>query len=233
MKLALAFSGGKDSWACLWLQIEKQRIHEVDVIYVNTGKAYPETLALVEKAKTLCPSFHEVVTSQYGQNRREGIPSDIVPVDHTSFGMQFTGNKDVKVQPYLQCCYENISRPLHDKALALGCTHLIRGQRMKDAHKSPARNFMPVEGLTYLHPIEDWSDKDVMDLLKKHMDIPDHFTIKHSSLDCYDCTAFSEHSQDRIEWMRTKHPELAKDYDERRNALVSAINPIYGRLSHG
>jgi len=38
--LGLAFSGGKDSMACWYLYRDQQPI----VIFVNTGKAYPETL---------------------------------------------------------------------------------------------------------------------------------------------------------------------------------------------
>ena len=45
--LGLAFSGGKDSLACWYLYKAKNPI----VFFVNTGKAYPETLALVEEIR--------------------------------------------------------------------------------------------------------------------------------------------------------------------------------------
>lgn len=221
MRTGLAFSGGKDSWACLWLN--KDRLHDIDVIWVNTGKNYPELLATIEKAKVLCPNFHEVHTDRDGQNAAHGLPADVVPINWTALGQQFTGPKPVTIQSYLGCCYENISWPLHLKAKELGLTEIIRGQRMDEGHIGGARDGTVFEGIKCLHPIENWTKEQVLDFVAKHMELPDHFRFEHSSMDCYDCTAYRKESADRVDYMRTTHPVLYEHYSERSNALNTAL----------
>jgi hypothetical protein len=42
-------------------------------------------------------------------------------------------------------------------------------------------------------------------------------------MDCYDCTAYSAESADRIEYMRAKHPALFSEYQIRASGLKSAL----------
>lgn len=218
MTTALAFSGGKDSMVCLFLMQGSLDF----AIYVDTGYAYPETLALVDFAKTMIP-VHVVKSDRAVQNEREGIPADVVPIDWTSLGQQITGVKPVKLQSYLGCCYESISMPLLNKAKELGVAELVYGQRNEEGYKSPARDGQIVDGITRTHPIESWTTAEVMAYLATKMDIPGHFGIKHSSLDCYDCTAFRKDSADRIEWTRNKYPVFYAEYAARAAALNSAL----------
>jgi 3'-phosphoadenosine 5'-phosphosulfate sulfotransferase (PAPS reductase)/FAD synthetase len=218
---ALAFSGGKDSMACLHLMRDSLDC----AIYVNTGYAYPETLALVDYAETIIP-VHVVNSDRRGQNDREGIPADVVPIDWTNLGQQITGRKAVTVQSYLGCCYENVSAPLIAKARELGVTELVYGQRSQENHKSPARNGDIVQGIIRLHPIEDWTADEVFDYLLTKMDVPLHFTIEHSSLDCYDCTAYQRHSADRVDWTKHVHPDLHAHYMKRLDALRSTLEAV-------
>ena len=128
MDTALAFSGGKDSWACLWLN--EYRLDKILVIWVNTGKNYPELLEQIKLAQSLCPNFVEVKTDRDSQNEKEGLPSDVVPIDWTSFGQEMTGKKEVKIQSYLGCCYENLSKHINETVKTYGIKRLITGQRV-------------------------------------------------------------------------------------------------------
>lgn len=215
---ALAFSGGKDSMACLHLMRDSLDC----AIYVDTGFAYPETLALVEYAKTIV-RVHVVHSDRKGQNERDGIPADVVPVDWTRFGHATTGAKPVMVQAYAACCYANIARPLLDTAKALGVTELVYGERFEEGHKSTSVDGDMVEGIKRLHPIESWTAQQVLDYLATKMTVPAHYAIKHSSLDCYDCTAFRRDSADRIEWTKTHHPAFHAAYAARAAALDGAL----------
>jgi len=221
LKTGLAFSGGKDSWACLWLN--KGRLDDIDVIWVNTGKNYPELLESIEKAKAMCPRFHEVRTDRDGQNRAWGIPSDVVPINWTVLGQQLTAPKPVTIQSYLGCCYENISGPLHQKAKGLGLTEIIRGQRTEEGHKGTARDGTVFEGVTCRHPIEKWTQEEVLRFVSKNMELPRHFRFEHSSMDCYDCTAYRKESGDRVAYMKAAHPAFYKEYSARTNALETAL----------
>jgi 3'-phosphoadenosine 5'-phosphosulfate sulfotransferase (PAPS reductase)/FAD synthetase len=215
---ALALSGGKDSLCCLFLMRDQLDC----AVYVDTGYAYPETRDLVNFASTLLP-VHVVQSDRKGQNKQAGIPSDVVPVDWTEIGQKITGSKPVKIQSYLQCCWENVSAPLLAKAKALGVTHLVYGQRNDERHKSVARHGTVVEGITRVHPIEDWTAQQVLDYLATQMDVPAHFTLNHSSLDCYDCPSYERDSQDRLAWTKERYPGAYAAYAVRRSQLDEAL----------
>jgi 3'-phosphoadenosine 5'-phosphosulfate sulfotransferase (PAPS reductase)/FAD synthetase len=180
-------------------------------------------LALVEYARTMLP-VHEVLSDRKKQNEREGIPSDVVPINWTRLGQEMTGAKSVMVQSYLGCCFENLVFPLAQKAKELGVTELVLGQRLEEGHKSPARDGHIVDGIKRLHPIEDWTTEQVMSYLSTKMEIPAHFHIKHSSLDCFDCTAYRKDSQDRLAWTKARYPWLYDTYAARAVELDKALS---------
>lgn len=218
MMKALAFSGGKDSWACLYLLLETLDC----AIFVDTGFAYPDTIEQVNRAAAMLP-MHIVQSHRREQNDREGLPSDVVPVEWTAHGQAMTMKKPVTIQSQFQCCYENLARPLLDKAHALGVTELVYGQRHDETHRSLSRDGERVEGIVRLHPIETWTRQQVLDYLASRMPIPEQFSLQHTSLDCYDCTGFSRASQDRIAWTKVRYPERYAAYAHRANALTSAL----------
>lgn len=214
----LALSGGKDSMACLFLMKEQLD----SAIYVDTGYAYPETHAIIEFAERFIP-VHRVMSQRDANIALEGIPADVVPVEWTPAGQIVTHKRPYSIQPSLTCCYANIAHPLIEKAKSLGATHIVYGQRDDEPYRSPLRDGMLHEGIVRLHPIERWTNKDVLDFLEKHMEIPEHFMISHSSLDCYDCTAFRVNSQDRLEWTKNKYPDLYAAYSQKYNAVLAAL----------
>jgi phosphoadenosine phosphosulfate reductase len=221
--LGLAFSGGKDSLACWYLYKDQNPI----VFWANTGKAYPETVDLVNKIKNEAVEFIEVVSDQKGQIAAFGLPSDIVPVDNTFDGMQLTGKKPVMVQSYLNCCYENKAKPLMEAAKKRGITQMIRGQRLDESHKSTAKHGSIVDGIMFLQPIETWSKEQVFAFLRTQGELPEHYAIEHSSLDCYDCTAYLSHSADRVAYTKEKHPKLYEEYKISMEKLKSAVLPVF------
>jgi 3'-phosphoadenosine 5'-phosphosulfate sulfotransferase (PAPS reductase)/FAD synthetase len=227
MKTGLAFSGGKDSLACLFLN--KDRLDDISVFWINTGKTYPETLNVIDYAKSICPNFEEVKIDRDLQNAREGIPSDVVPVAWTKIGQSMTSKKETMIQPYISCCFENIGLQIHKYALANGITHLIKGQRNDESHKSTSRNGdVVIGGIKMLHPIENWTKQEVMDFIAIYMDVPKHFMFNHSSLDCYDCTAYVKESSDRIEFTKNNYPDFYAEYFERKNKLDTVIKEALG-----
>lgn len=215
---ALAFSGGKDSMACLHLLRDELAFG----IFVDTGVTYPETLDMVHYAETLLP-IHIVTSDRIGQNALEGIPSDVVPVNWTRIGQAMTSPKPTLIQSYLQCCFQNLAVPLTKKAIELGVTELVYGQRSSESHRSTASNNALLMGITRLHPIEDWTAERVLSYLASKMTVPAHYAINHSSLDCYDCTAYRSDSLDRIEWTKQKYPAFHQAFEAREHLLVSSL----------
>ncbi len=208
--------------ACLLLN--RAYLHEIMVLWANTGKNYPEALAFVEQMRVLCPNWIEVKADRAGQWERNGYPSDVVPIDWTPIGQAFTEEKPVKIQSYLQCCYENIGGPLWAKSIELGATQIIRGQRADESHRSTAKDGDSQNGITFSHPIEQWSKSEVLDFIGQELgELPEHFSLDHSSMDCYDCTAFPAHSIDRAKHTKAKHPALYAEYRIGLDSVISAI----------
>ena len=224
--IVLLFSGGKDSMACLFLL--KDHLSDITVLWSNTGKNYPELLDTVSRAKKLCPNFIEIKTDRDAQWKENGLPSDIVPIDYTKMGQGMTCKKKVMIQSYLQCCWENISSPLVEKYKELGATLIIKGQRADEAHRSISENGYMKDGIQFWHPIEGGTKEQVLDFLRSEMgNLPDHYKLDHSSMDCWDCTAFAEHSHDRAEYMKVYYPVKYKQYQKKLNKVCGAITDTY------
>jgi phosphoadenosine phosphosulfate reductase len=218
--IGLAFSGGKDSWACLY-QYEAQ-LDDIVVLWVNAGKNYPETLASVEKVKLMCKTFIEIKVDRDAQNSLHGLPADIIPFSHTKFGQNVTGKTDVTIQSYFQCCFDNVTEPLMAKVKELGITTLISGKRNDEGHVSGLSDGQVVDGVTHLHPIENWSSKQVLEYLFNKMELPVQFGFNHTSLDCYDCSAYVKSTKDILEWS-VIHPALHKERTTRINQVKSVL----------
>lgn len=215
---ALWFSGGKDSMACLLLH--EPELADIHVIWANTGRYFPEALAFVEQARARCPNWYEVRSDRQAQWAANGLPSDIVPIDHTTLGQFLTRPKAVKVQSYLGCCYENITAPLVTKTRELGCTIVIRGQRLEEAHRAPEGH---IGEFAFEHSIRDWTAAEVLAYLRERITVPEHFALEHSSMDCFDCTAFAAQSHDRAEYMRHRHPAMYAEYRTRLGELTATF----------
>lgn len=227
-KAALCFSTGKDSTACLLLL--RPYLASVHVIFANPGKHYPETLRMAEQAKAICPKWVEVQTDRDAQWRAQGIASDLVPVDWTATGHAVHGPKPVMVQSYIQCCWENIGLPVWQKAQELGCTLVIRGQRNDEERKSTSRTGTVIEGIDLWHPIEHWTRWQTLDYVREELgDLPAHFHIEPSSLDCYDCPAYSRSALDRDNYTRTHHPDLHRQYKAR---IIELYGAMRGQMDH-
>lgn len=194
---ALQFSGGKDSLACLHLW--RDRLDETVVMWVNTGAAYPETIAQMERIRKWVPHFHEVRTDQPDDIARCGWPTDVVPTLNTYWGLLSTGKDAPKMRSFIECCASNIWFPLNRAVRALGLTRVVRGQRREERRRSPVRSGHVEDGIEYVFPIEDWTSDQVMSYLRSvNADIPSYYESEPTSRDCWSCTAYLDESAARI-----------------------------------
>lgn len=215
----LAFSGGKDSMACLHLMRDTLNF----AIYADTGKTFPETQAMVEYASMLLPVI-VVTTDRDKQNEEEGIPTDVIPVNWTKLGQMMTGPKPVMVQSYTMCCYTNIAYPIIQKAHELQADEIVYGQRNSDRHRATSRDGDMIDGMVRLHPIEDWTRVQVLEYLETKMDVPPHYYhIEHSSLDCYDCPAYESDTKDLVAFTKRRYPEFYEQYLKRSKMVDDAL----------
>lgn len=228
-KVALMFSGGKDSLACLHLV--KDYLDKTIVVWVNTGANFPEIEQMMREIKAIVTHFHEIKTDQPSSIKANGYPVDVVPVNYTKLGQSVTSIKDFKLRSYFECCAENFWIPCDAEMRKLGVTGVIRGQRNSEAHRAPIKSGYVENGIEYHLPIESWSDSEVIDYLRsKDVVINERLSMAHSSLDCWNCTAYMAESSERFKYIKKHHPskyesivEIVKKIDN----VLTAESSIY------
>lgn len=195
-RVALHFSAGKDSAACLWAL--EQYWPRMTVMWCNPGNAYPETEAYMMRIAQMVPRFEMVQGNQPANIKAFGYPVDIIPFDNTPIGAACTGKATLKLQPFWQCCAMNLWQPLEQAVKAGGYDGVIRGQKGCDALKAPMESGTVVDGVEYLFPLQKWSDEDVVMFLRDR--IPESYKrgLK-SSLDCMNCTAYLKENPGRFD----------------------------------
>lgn len=190
-RIALQFSGGKDSLACLYLM--RPFWDQLTVYWCNTGDAFPETIEVMQRVRALVPHFVEVAGHQPAVVAQFGIPSDIVPASHTPMGLMATESAGPLIQDRYACCVRSHMQPMHDRMLADGITLVIRGQKNADHLKGPLRSGQIDQGIECLYPIETWSDEQVLAYLREQdVPLPRFYEVMTSSPDCMTCSAYWE-----------------------------------------
>lgn len=230
--VALMFSGGKDSIACL--DLVKDYLDRTLVVWNNTGANFPEIVEYINEVKNRVPNFLEIRTNQPESIRLNGYPVDVLPINFSSLGQACTTDKPLKLRSYFDCCAENFWIPCNTKMKELNVTGIIRGQRLSESHKSPVKSGDVLDGIEYYFPIQNWSDEDVIKYLEaSNVVIDERLKMSHSSLDCWNCTAYLNDSQERMQYIKNRHPEkfqeivkVVKQIDNAIKAEAVGINQI-------
>lgn len=209
----LQLSGGKDSLACLLLL--KDQLHEITVLWCDTGDSFPEVFAQMELIKSICPNFVVAHGRQPEQIALHGYPVDVLPIRNHSTGQNATGEKRVKLQSFIECCHKSWWQAMQDATIALGATTIIRGQKLTDADKSSVRDGDIIDGITYSFPIENWTDEEVLEFVKPSGLLPDYYNEVKTSLECMHCTAYLEQWKDKRHYIATRYPEVGKELNKR------------------
>lgn len=221
MATVLQFSGGKDSLACLYLC--RPMWDEITVLWLNTGDAFPETIAQMAKIRALVPHFVEAHGNQPRQIALHGYPSDLVSVWDTSIGHTCMPRRKHHVQDALACCSASIWAPLADATRMLGATTVIRGQRDSESRRSPLRSGETHDGVRYVFPIEKWNAHEVRQFLRRNeVTLPSNYDAMHTSLDCQHCTAYLDDNQQKLAYVKLHHPRLHAELVRRLDYLIEA-----------
>ena len=217
----LEFSGGKDSLAVLLLL--RDHLPEITVLWADSGNSFPETIAQMEKVRAICPNFIIAHGNQPEVIERGGYPVDVLPMRNHSYISRMAQQNRLKLQGFFECCTNSFLLPMHQKALELGATTIIRGQKACDSHKSPLKNGDVVDGIQYLFPIEDWTDDQVMEFVKDSPLLPTHYSEANTGLDCMHCTAYLADNQWKLNYLKRNYPETAKEVTRRLTLIQQEI----------
>lgn len=220
-KVALSFSGGKDSLALLHMY--RNYLDRITVYWLNPGNPFPETLQLMNEIRAAVPRFKEVAGKQREIVAADGWPSDVVPHAYTTDGNTVFGSTPFKVQARLSCCFRALMLPMYQAMVADGVTCCLRGKRHDEADKTGVPSgYVSPDGMELVFPLIEWSATDVLQYLAAAgVALPASYRAAKHSLDCMDCTAWW--GEGLSNYLRQEHPTQYAEYRRRVILIKQAI----------
>jgi 3'-phosphoadenosine 5'-phosphosulfate sulfotransferase (PAPS reductase)/FAD synthetase len=221
-RVALQFSGGKDSMAALFLL--RPWLERITVYWLNTGDSFPETLSTIEATREQVdiPHFVEINSDARAWREQNGDPSDIVPTFSTPLA-RLMGFGELKVSDRFDCCWSNVMRPMYERMKADGVTLIIRGTKAVDMPNLPVRSGQTVEGVEFFLPLEAWTHDDVLAYLAK-VGAPLHSCYEDGfhGVDCMHCTAWW--NEGHFRFLKKNHPQTFKVVFDRVASIAGAVD---------
>ena len=221
-KVALQFSGGKDS--CVLLHLLAPYLDQLTVVWANSGDAAKETLDQMARVRDLVPHFLEVKSDQPKQIDQFGYPTDIMSIWDSMLGRQLDETRTYKLQPAISCCWENLFIPLYDAMKEGGFTLVIRGAGMLRRRRlRSAAASRSTESSTGL-PLEDWTDEKLWKYITDaKIELPTNYGVFDSSMDCLRCTAYLEENQGKLGYLKQYYPAAAAEVAMRLRYIRSSV----------
>lgn len=223
--MALMFSGGKDSSACLKLLREQDLLGHACIVWVNTGDPYPETLETMRRVRSTVPHFCEVRTNVLAWQEANGIPTDLLPLSATAAGRVMNRSTVRPMVHSWTCCSANLWMPALRFLIDNRFSIAIRGEKACDVPRGPVQNLDVVAGVKFWLPLDSWSDAEVIEYLGD--DLPEHYRDgANTSLDCLHCTGHWRDLFDTgaLDYLRARHPEAWTEVSDRLNDIIAACD---------
>jgi len=178
--------------------------------------------------RAMVPHFHELKTDQSWFIRNVGYPSDLMPVSRTPFGQSLLGRSQRRFVDWPTCCNTNIWQPLVETSKHLGATTIYRGQKKADLMHVRVESGQTEDGITYVFPLEDWTDADVFAFLGDK--VPEHYLRgEKTSQDCVNCTAYLHENTERIAALPSKdRAEIIEVLRDLRGCIQESVDYIDG-----
>lgn len=221
-RIALSFSGGKDSLACVYLLRGAGLLERVTLYHSDPGDLLPEVVGVVEHVRAMVPRFVHVRTDAAAWMERNGLPSDLVPWTQHPLA-EAVGYRRGRLVSRFDCCIANLMLPVWERIKADGNTLCIRGARRADLPRMATASGDVAEGIEILHPIEDWSAEQVFAYLREQgapiCRVYDGGRLQ--SPECATCPAWW--SEGRAAYLAQHHPELLRRYRARMALVMDAL----------
>lgn len=224
-RIALSFSGGKDSAACL--KLLRPQLRDITVVWCNPGNPFPAMRAYMDLVAASVPHFVEVTGDLVAFQQHHGYPVDTLPVWSTSVGQAITDTHlpHTFTSPF-HCCYENMWTPLHNYLQREGFDCIIRGQKKADLKQNrQARVEGAREGVEFIYPLDDWTDAEVLAYLGPEDMPPFYREGVVSSQDCRTCLAYEHENPQRLRFLKKVDPAA---YEE-----LAPVHRTYTTLLRG
>lgn len=225
-RIAMGFSGGKDSTACVYLL--QDHLDRIKIYNLDTGDLLPEMYESIARVEAWAPHFVRIKTDVTAWIGEHGLPTDLLPYSAHPVG-QAMGEQRVKLVSRYTCCWENLMWPFYERVRADGNTLLIRGTKRVDMPRLPMASGDVCDGIELFYPIQEWSNDQVFAYLdERGVQLPRLYQTSVNSPECARCTAWL--GEGRARYLRQYHPKLYAEYDDRLQHVIDAIAPSLALL---
>lgn len=188
-KVAVAFSGGKDSEVVLYLCFQQNP--DVPVVFNNTGVEYPQTVRLVVQLAEQWPlnlTITHPIKSFWDCIKEYGFPQ----------GTKRRGLGKKLNRPY--CCYYLKEKPMNIAIKQNGWLGYFTGERAEESWQRMfwARDkgicfHLKKERICKIKPILWWTESEVQQFIKEHsVPINPIYSKGEQRIGCMPCTAYKE-----------------------------------------
>jgi 3'-phosphoadenosine 5'-phosphosulfate sulfotransferase (PAPS reductase)/FAD synthetase len=218
-RVALCFSGGKDSLALVYML--RDHLDRITIYHNDTGDLLPEVREIVEHVKGFAPHFVHIHTDVGAWIAANGLPSDLVPFTSHPFA-RVVGHDEPLISSRYECCFQNLMLPLWQRIAADGVTLVIRGTKRGDFPRLPVESGGQMEGAAFWFPLQEWTHEEVFAYLRSvGAPICRVYERGLQAPECARCTAWM--SVGLAAYLRQYHPLLFDDYRARMSAVVDAV----------
>jgi len=215
-RVALAFSGGKDSLACL--ELAKIAGVRPILLHANPGARLPH---MGEYIRVAAEGYElvELRTDQAAYWKANGIPANVVPMfNHRTGLLTNRGAPRPLIVDWLSCRFALIAAPLWAAAQASGAGLVIHGQRDDDGlagRGSP--NGIPTHA-----PLWDWTEEQVYAFLdRRGVTLPSQYQHGVGSMECANCPALT--TPKHMRYLKKAYPEIAAEMAEMLRITNAAV----------
>lgn len=225
-RIALHFSGGKDSLAVAYLL--KPYWDRLTFYHVDSGDLLPEVREIVEGIARQVPNFRRIQANVKQWHADNGLPSDLVPTVNTPFGLMFGFAKRPVIDRF-HCCWANIMAPMNDAMRADGVTLAIRGTKRADMPTLPHEGGDTQLGYHLWLPLLEWSDDEVFAYLREvGAPICRVYEHKVQAPECATCPAWW--NEGRAEYLKKHHAGLFAQYTAKLGLVAAEVFPHWNAM---
>ena len=225
-RVALHFSGGKDSLAVAYLL--KPYWDRLTFYHVDSGDLLPEVREIVDGIAREVPNFRRIQRDVLGWHAENGLPSDLVPTVNTPFGRMLGFAKRPVIDRFF-CCWSNIMAPMRDAMRADEMTLAIRGTKRADMPTLPHEGGDTGDGYDLWLPLLEWSDDDVFAYLAEvGAPICRVYEHKAQSPECATCPAWW--NEGRAAYLKKHHAGLFAEYRTKLELVAAEVFPHFDAM---
>lgn len=234
-RVAVAFSGGKDSLVALHLALQIKP--DIPVVFVNTGIEFPESLEYTRQlAKDWNLNFHEAnaKVNFWRLTEEQGIP--VAGRGNTTFMRDLSEKADVKLSN--SCCHRMKETPARQFYREHDIEGTVTGLRVSESLMRKL-NFADYGALRYSStyrtliswPLYAWLDEDIANYIEKN-NLPRNpiYEMGYKRVGCWACLQDMFYKDSRLFTLQEQHPNMYKTIRKKFGKQMMNLLKVWANL---